>query len=77
VSTAKPNDDGRLMWFTSTYSNGAGGECVECALTHARVLVRDSKHASGPVVPAGSDAWRCFVDAVRHGSLPAEGTGPQ
>ncbi|MER5210328.1 DUF397 domain-containing protein [Streptomyces sp. NPDC002838] len=57
-TVARKKDDGRLMWTTSTYSNGAGGECVECALPHAHALVRDSEHMSGPVVAAGIEAWR-------------------
>jgi hypothetical protein len=69
VSTAKPEDDGRLTWFTSTYSNGAGGECVECALTDARAHVRDSKSARGPVVTVRSGAWCFFVQALQHGKL--------
>ncbi|GCB49022.1 DUF397 domain-containing protein [Streptomyces sp. NL15-2K] len=69
MSTAKPKDDSHLIWFTSTYSNGAGGECVECALTDARVLVRDSKSAMGPVVTVRRDAWCNFAQALQHGKL--------
>ncbi|MDO0933462.1 DUF397 domain-containing protein [Streptomyces sp. DG2A-72] len=57
------------MWFTSTYSNGAGGECVECALTDARALVRDSKNAKGPVVMVRSGSWCSFVRALKYGEL--------
>ncbi|MFD3615114.1 DUF397 domain-containing protein [Streptomyces sp. NPDC058676] len=57
------------MWFTSTYSNGAGGECVECALTDARALVRDSKGARGRVVTVRSRAWRSFTQALKHDKL--------
>ncbi|MFD4575111.1 DUF397 domain-containing protein [Streptomyces sp. NPDC058417] len=58
-------------WFTSSYSNGAGGECLACAATapvegHGRsVLVRDSKDAHGPVVGFGEAAWTTFVRRVR------------
>ncbi|GGS51511.1 DUF397 domain-containing protein [Streptomyces violaceus] len=57
----------RLVWFTSSYSNGAGGECVECALSGEDALVRDSKIAKSHVIAVGSDAWRSFVQTVKHG----------
>lgn len=52
------------IWFTSSYSNGAGGECVECATTDEGVLVRDSKRRDGPVVAVGAQAWRRFIGTV-------------
>ncbi|QWB28407.1 MULTISPECIES: DUF397 domain-containing protein [Streptomyces] len=55
------------MWFTSSYSNGAGGECVECALIEDGAFVRDSKVAASRVIAVGSDAWRSFVQTVKHG----------
>ncbi|WP_062648452.1 DUF397 domain-containing protein [Streptomyces maremycinicus] len=58
----------RPAWFTSSYSNGAGGECVECALTDEGALVRDSKRAGGPAITVGSGAWVSFVRAVRRGA---------
>ncbi|MFF9811227.1 DUF397 domain-containing protein [Streptomyces coeruleorubidus] len=57
----------RPVWFTSSYSNGAGGECVECAFTGGRALVRDSKVGEARVIALGSDAWRSFVQTVKHG----------
>ncbi|MET8285538.1 DUF397 domain-containing protein [Streptomyces sp. NPDC005132] len=51
-------------WFTSSYSNGAGGECVECARGVHGVLVRDSKDASGPVVAFRSHSWRAFTEGI-------------
>ncbi|MGW0864396.1 DUF397 domain-containing protein [Streptomyces sp. NPDC002611] len=57
----------RPTWFTSSYSNGAGGECVECALTEDGAFVRDSKVAKSHVIALGSGAWRSFVHAVQHG----------
>lgn len=36
------------VWFKSSYSSEAGGNCVEVAhLTPARIGVRDSKHPQG------------------------------
>ncbi|WP_328876545.1 DUF397 domain-containing protein [Streptomyces sp. NBC_00287] len=51
-------------WFTSSYSNGAGGECVECALSDDHALVRDSKTARGPVVTFTRGPWQPFIRAV-------------
>jgi Domain of unknown function (DUF397) len=62
-----------LVWFTSSYSNGAGGECVECALTDELALIRDSKNAKGAVVAVRGSAWCSFVQAVGHGKLACEG----
>ncbi|MET9377189.1 DUF397 domain-containing protein [Streptomyces sp. NPDC002992] len=52
------------LWFKSSYSNGSGGECVECARTGEDTLVRDSKHPGGPVLAVGADAWQVFVEAA-------------
>lgn len=58
-------DGGRPpVWFTSSYSNGAGGECIECALTSDDALVRDSKCETGPVITVSSGAWRAFLSGV-------------
>jgi hypothetical protein len=53
-----------LQWFKSSYSNGSGGECVECAQAGAEVLVRDSKRPTGAVVAVATDVWRTFVEGV-------------
>lgn len=45
MSIAESGVNGRLAWFTSSYSNGAGGECVQCALAVGGAWVRDSKQA--------------------------------
>jgi hypothetical protein len=58
----------RPVWFTSSYSNGAGGECIECAFTGGGALVRDSKAAGAGVIAVGSDAWRSFVQTVKRGT---------
>ncbi|MER6782265.1 MULTISPECIES: DUF397 domain-containing protein [unclassified Streptomyces] len=66
-----------LHWFTSSYSSGAGGECVEVAMaskaTHrtrgggqclARpdaMHVRDSKDPTRPGFRVGASAWTAFV----------------
>ncbi|MFI2635738.1 DUF397 domain-containing protein [Streptomyces collinus] len=55
----------RLVWFTSSYSNGAGGECVECALTSHGALVRDSKRVEANVVAVSGVAWRFFIEPMK------------
>jgi len=65
VSLAGADGRHRPVWIRSSYSNGAGGECVECASVVEAVLVRDSKCLAGPVIAVGDDAWRAFL-----GSLP-------
>ncbi|MCX4609101.1 DUF397 domain-containing protein [Streptomyces mirabilis] len=59
----------RRAWFKSSYSNGAGGECVECAHAGDDTLIRDSKVESGPTMSVRNPAWRDFVRALRQGSL--------
>jgi hypothetical protein len=51
-------------WIKSSYSNGAGGECVECARVGGRVLLRDTKVGDVLVTGVGASAWRSFVRAV-------------
>ncbi|MER8220087.1 DUF397 domain-containing protein [Streptomyces sp. NPDC094143] len=58
------------MWFTSSYSNGAGGECVECALIEDGALVRDTKVAEAHVISVGCDAWRSFLQTLKCGGAP-------
>lgn len=68
MSIAGPRIDAPLTWFTSSYSNGAGGECVECALADGGALVRDSKAGGGPVIAVRGPSWETFVRVLRQGS---------
>ncbi|GED86790.1 DUF397 domain-containing protein [Streptomyces sp. NPDC091412] len=54
-------------WVKSSYSNGAGGECVECAHDGGQVLVRDTKLGGTSVATIASPAWRAFTHAVSRG----------
>lgn len=54
----------RLVWFTSSYSDDQGGNCVEVATTENAVHVRDSKDPGGPVLTFTPAAWAAFVAAV-------------
>ncbi|MEU0430984.1 DUF397 domain-containing protein [Streptomyces sp. NPDC006290] len=66
MSITEPTNHDRPAWFTSSYSNGAGGECVECALVENGAVVRDSKDSEGPVMAVRSSAWRSFVAGLTH-----------
>ncbi|NGO11469.1 DUF397 domain-containing protein [Streptomyces sp. HC44] len=65
MNAAEPTPDCAFPWFKSSYSNGAGGECVECAHSVDGALVRDSKNANGPVVAVRAHAWQAFIRALR------------
>ncbi|WP_189862475.1 DUF397 domain-containing protein [Streptomyces poonensis] len=67
MSFADASGPGRLVWFTSSYSNGAGGECVECAMTEHGAFIRDSKCPEMSVLSVSRDAWRLFLQVVQHG----------
>ncbi|MFI6935501.1 DUF397 domain-containing protein [Streptomyces sp. NPDC050287] len=48
-------------WFTSSYSSGGGGECVEIAAAVDGIHIRDSKVRSGPVLMVAPEAWSGLV----------------
>ncbi|MFF8912117.1 DUF397 domain-containing protein [Streptomyces sp. NPDC015032] len=52
-------------WRKSSYSNGAGGECIEVANLHSTVGVRDSKQPHGPHIAVRHSAWALFVTSLR------------
>ena len=61
-----------MNWRKSMYSSGNGGECVEVAGQANRVLVRDTKDRSGPVLRFAPDAWRRFADRVKRSLAGSE-----
>ncbi|MFJ8751891.1 DUF397 domain-containing protein [Streptomyces sp. NPDC102441] len=54
-------------WFKSSYSSGAGGECVEVATSTNSVHVRDSKDKTGPILSIASGGWAAFVEFATQG----------
>lgn len=65
ASTSHP-DLSAAVWRRSSYSNQAGGNCVEVSPGHPDLVpVRDSKDPEGPVLVFPGRAWAAFVDAVR------------
>jgi uncharacterized protein DUF397 len=54
------------VWRKSTASGGTGNSsCLEVALMSDLVLVRDSKHTTGPNLTFTSPTWVVFVDTLR------------
>ena len=56
-----------LGWFKSTKSSA--GNCVEVKRDGDRVLMRDSKDRSGPVLAFGLDEFRAFVTGLNEDGL--------
>ncbi|MEV0982201.1 DUF397 domain-containing protein [Streptomyces sp. NPDC049915] len=61
MSTSEPT------WFKSSYSSGGDGDCVEVALTPARVHVRDSKDRDGGDFAVSAGSWAEFLSYVSEG----------
>jgi hypothetical protein len=55
-----------LHWVKSSYSSGAGGECVEVAVAGGAVHVRDSKLVvgGGPLLRVGTVAWSVMLETM-------------
>lgn len=60
------NEPSTPQWQKSSYSNGAGGECVEVASFGSAVGVRDSKRPLGPQIAVRNGAWAGFISPLRH-----------
>jgi hypothetical protein len=53
-------------WVKSSYSNGQGGNCVECAASPPGIVaVRDSKNPDGPKLTFTPAQWQAFTNAVK------------
>jgi hypothetical protein len=65
-----------LKWRKASYSSNGGGNCIEVG-KGGRVLVRDTKDRSGPVLRLSPAAWRRFADKVKRSLAPgADDEGP-
>ncbi|GAA2403509.1 hypothetical protein GCM10010420_33440 [Streptomyces glaucosporus] len=61
----RPDPSG-AVWRTSSYSNQAGGNCVEVADgLPGLVPVRDSKAPDGPVLAFPAASWASFIGELR------------
>ncbi|MFF8566298.1 DUF397 domain-containing protein [Streptomyces albidoflavus] len=55
-------------WFTSSYSNNQGGQCVEGALLDGgQMAIRDTKDRARGAFVFPAPAWRAFLGAVKEG----------
>ncbi|OKI50351.1 DUF397 domain-containing protein [Streptomyces sp. MJM1172] len=58
-------DDGPTDWFTSSYSDNQGGQCVEVRRLDSgpvgRMAVRDSKNREGGTFEFDRPAWMNFL----------------
>ena len=52
-------------WRKSSCSGNGGSDCVEVGGRGDRVLVRDTKNRTGPVLEITPGVWRRFVDQVK------------
>ncbi|WP_413100415.1 DUF397 domain-containing protein [Streptomyces sp. Inha503] len=53
-------------WRKSSYSNNAGGECVEVADNFPGIIpVRDSKDPDGPALIFSNDSWSAFIASLK------------
>ncbi|MEV6486238.1 DUF397 domain-containing protein [Streptomyces sp. NPDC051576] len=48
-------------WFKSSYSDGAGQNCVEAALRTPDIAIRDSKNPTGSALLLPATAWAPFL----------------
>jgi hypothetical protein len=55
-------------WRKSSYTTSNGGNCVEVAGRESRVLVRDTKDRTGPMLRFAPDAWRRFAQQIQAGA---------
>ena len=68
---------GNTIWRTSSYSGGSGGNCIEVCDDTGRVLVRDTKDRTGPVLPFTPQAWRRFADWVKRSLADPQAKHPR
>jgi hypothetical protein len=65
TNTAPGSEPADLVWRTSSYTGGGGGNCVETALLPTGgMAVRDSKHPQDHVLRFGRREWEAFRRAV-------------
>ncbi|OMI39583.1 hypothetical protein SPAR_10247 [Streptomyces sparsogenes DSM 40356] len=55
-------------WRKSSYSNQAGGDCVEVADGIPGVVpIRDSKNPDGPALTFPAGSWTAFIASLKTG----------
>jgi hypothetical protein len=62
----KPDELASATWRKSSYSGGAGSNCVLVAMTEETVGIRDSKQGDhGTVLLLSKGAWQEFTRALK------------
>ncbi|ALG08056.1 DUF397 domain-containing protein [Kibdelosporangium phytohabitans] len=59
-------DEAGEGWYKSSFSNSAGGSCVEVKRDQGQFFVRDSKdkRADQPIIGVGSASWAAFLSTL-------------
>lgn len=61
------SEHANLVWQKS-FASGSG-DCVEVAFTEVAVLVRHSRHPSGPYLSFKISEWNAFLIGARNGEF--------
>ncbi len=66
IASESPKSRGE--WYKSSFSNGAGGSCVEVKHDHDTVSVRDSKdrRVNQPIISMPAKGWHSFLNTISH-----------
>ncbi|MFJ5995891.1 DUF397 domain-containing protein [Streptomyces sp. NPDC092370] len=51
-----------LTWIKSSYSGNDGPDCVEIAIAHPTIHIRDSKNEDGARLSFTGGAWSQFLE---------------
>jgi hypothetical protein len=62
-----------IIWRKSTAS--ATGSCVEVAVAHDSVLIRNSRDPLGVVLSFTRREWASFLEGLNYGKFPLNQTG--
>jgi hypothetical protein len=56
-----------VTWRKSSHSGGNGGGCIEVGAhaDHGRVLIRDTKDRTGPVLALPARTWQRFTSQLK------------
>ncbi|MGW4454799.1 DUF397 domain-containing protein [Streptomyces albidoflavus] len=66
MRTTRPATLSDARWFTSSYSNGQGGECVEGAVLDGGLMaIRDTKDRQRGAFVFEASAWGAFIDTIK------------
>jgi Domain of unknown function (DUF397) len=62
-----------LTWRKASASGNGGSNCVEVAFSEEAVLVRNSRHSTGPMLSFTTREWAAFLDGARRGEFDGAG----